>query len=388
MVRTMGTIRPYKVVEDETVAQASYTLDIDLPNKGRFSYMNLLVKMITATTGVAPDPYLRNLITSISINQGGQAHLNAATPDMFQADAYYKTGKLGQYGYNVMGSEAGEILESIPIFFGESMHDPAFGIDLSKMSDPQLSITYNNANTGSGSDTLWETDHYPKFTPIIYLQEGVWPALQGYQSLRQIDKYTPADSEEHKTELQGLRPLKRIYAQLDLKSPAYGWIHSITRLKLIGDNEQWKPFEQDVDWWYQIIRDSYGLCNFKAYVYYAKGGETLDTGVDKRVYNNIVLPDNEDDLFVPYGGSGRNVAIKEITIADGSHPASINRAMYDFTGYTPWSIGVIDAAKMLGVEWLEYADKAPVYLQLDHVSNAATIGGPVRVAVADRATQI
>lgn len=387
MVRTMGTIRPYKVVTDRYESQSSYTIDIDLPDKGRFSYMDLLVKVRSDTDGKGGGPFVKTLCTSVSISEGGQSHLCSAPVEAFQADYWYKTGRTWREGRHKWQSELGECISQIPILFGESIVDPNYGIDLAKMSDPQLSITYNMANTGVDGETPFGSSYYPRFTPIIYLQEGTWPALQGYQSLRQIDKYIPANSEEHKTELKGGRPIKRIYAHLDIVVPYYEWGHTLATGKLWGDNEKYKPFEFTCFEWQQVIRDCFGLFTFPWETYYHQSSQGMDcvAGSPISIEGHGWIAEHFTD---PALSSGRHMAPKFYRGSDGLVANEIAPISLYATGYTPWDVMVIDAEKMLGMEWLDPSNKAPMYLELDHKSGAAAIGGPVKVHILDKAVQL
>lgn len=347
----------------------------------------LMVKARTATTGESSGPWIKYLISSVSMNQAGQAFLNAAPPEAFQADYYYKTGEMPRRGYQVGGGASSEIIEEVPILFGNKLNDLDHTIDLSRLNDPKLSITYDLASTGPLGETIWDTTYYPRFTVIAYLLQGTGiPVSKGYYSLRQIESFTPADSEAHKLELKGTRPIKMIYCALDLKNCQYGWIHSLTEARLWGDNEAWIPFTMKTDDWQELIRDIYGLCLVEAMVYYMGQGATVDTCVDRRVNLSMVVHDSYDIIGMFYSGSGRTGKTQYRTIADGGVPAGPQIGMYHFVGYCPWSIQPIDMEKMLGLEHLDPREHAPIYLQLDFVSNAATIGGPVNIYIEDLVT--
>lgn len=382
----MGTIRPYKVVDDEYSSNASYTLDIDLPDKGRFSYMNLIVKANQDTDGYGGGPIIKTLISKVSISEGGQSHLNSAPPEAFQADFYYKTGQVWREGREKW-QDADEVTSTIPIMFGESIADPYYGVDLAKMNDPQLSITYNTGGTGLDALTPFEATYYPRFTPIIYLQEGVWPALQGYQSLRQIEKYTPSNSQEKKIELKGGRPIKRVYAQYDKTEPNYNFAQCVSTGKLWGDNERYKPFEFKALRWLEIIRDVYGYCTFPYEVYYCLHDANMDC---------IVGHVQSIEGHVHYGGwymdpalsSGRSFQPMYYQISDGVVQTGVaTTCSFIITGLVPWDIVPIDAPNMLGMEWLDPTQNAPMYLELDHTSTAGTITGDIKVHIADKAVQ-
>ena len=380
----MATIRSHKVVDDEYTEQTSYTIDLDLPSSGILSSLKLAVKARTTTTGLGAGPWIKYLVSSISVNQAGQAFLNAAPPAAFQADAYYKTGKMARRGYLVGAAAAAEIEEDVPILFVEHLTDMDNTIDLGKLNDPKVSVTYNLATTGPLGETIWDTSWYPRFTVIANLLQGEGiPVSKGYQSLRQIESYTPAASEIRKIELKGKRPIKRIYAAHDPVNCQYGWTHSLSEVKLYGDNEAWVPFLKTCKDWQEYIRDIYGLCNVKAFVIYSGNGATIDTCVDRRVNLSVVCHNSYDVIGMFYSGSGRTGKAQYRTIADGGVPAGPYYGMNDFTGYCPWSIHPIDMEKMLGMEYLDPTQHTPLYLELTHSSSGLTAGGPVRIYVED-----
>ena len=158
----MPTIRPYKIIDDEYVDQESYTIDLDLPTSGILSSLMLMVKARTTTTGNCPGPWINRLISSVSVNQAGQAFLNAAPPEAFEADYYYKTGKMPRRGYETMGAHGTEIVEEVPILFGDHLNDLEHTIDLSKLNDPKLSVTYDLAATSHNDDDVWDTTYKPR----------------------------------------------------------------------------------------------------------------------------------------------------------------------------------------------------------------------------------
>jgi len=380
----MPTIRPYKIIDDEYAEQSSYTIDLDLPTKGILSSLMLMVKARTTTTGHSPSPWIKYLISSVSVNQAGQAFLNAAPPEVFQADAWYKTGKMPRRGFQWMGGAASEIIEEVPILFGDKLNDLEHTIDLSKLNDPKLSVTYNLAATGPMGETVWDTSYYPRFTVIAHLLQGEGiPASKGYQSLRQIEQYTPSDSEVHKLELKGTRPIKKLYLQFDLKNIVYSWIHSLDQVRIQGDNEAYVPFLMKYDDWYELIRDIYGLCEVDHHTFYALTARYVDMCVDHRVSWNCWTPDTQTVRPYAIGGSGRHYVLRVVTNSSGAESTTVLQLQGHYVGYTPWSTGVIDFEKMLNMEHLDPTDHAPVFLELEHTSNAATIGGPVKIHVSD-----
>lgn len=383
----MVTVRPKKIVDREYVSQSSYTLDIDLPNAGILSSLILRVHAITTETGQAPCPWAKYLISSVSVNQAGQAALNATRPEVFQADYYYKTGKFPRRGFNPLTSTATEVIEDIPILFGEKLVDLDHTIDLSRLNDPKLSVTYDTSATDVVGATIWDTDEYPQFDVIAHLIEGVGiPVSRGYHSLRQIESYTPVNSQKKYVELKGGRPIKRLYTQLDITQPYFGTRHTLDRVKLWGSNEAWVPLDLEVEDWYKLVKETYGLCDVEGIVYYARGGGRIDTCVDGVTHLAAEAPFEGLHIFRAQRGSARDAALVQILISDGTLCNDTITASYHFRGIAPWTVMPVDMDKMLGMEYLDPTDHAPVFLELDHVSGAAGVGGPMRVHIEDLAT--
>ena len=380
----MPTIRPKVLVDQEYVSQAKYTIDLDLPTTGLLSTLFLKTRAKTVTTGDCPSPRLKYLISSISVNQAGQAALNAAPPEAFQADYYFKTGKMPRCGYQRPGGVGVLIDEVIPILFGEKVDDPKYYIDLSTLSDPKLSVTYDLAETDHVGSTIWDTAYYPRFTVLANLFQGPEiPASEGYYSLRQIEGYTPANSQKKLVELKGARPIKRLYVQNDKLDPSIELLHLVDRARIWGANESYIPFDLEATPWLELIRELYGLCNVKGFISKAKGSQTVDTGVDRRIAWDVKTPNVDTFHAKILAGAGRKGTLHLVTISDGSLSTTVQGIDFNYTGLLPWSIAPIDMPGMLGIDHLDPTVNAPVFLELDHPVNAGDYSAPMKVHIED-----
>lgn len=381
----MVILRPKVLVDDDFVDQTAATINLDLPTAGKLSTLWLGVKAKTATSGGETSAFIKYLISSISVNQGGQAFLNAAPPEVFQADYWAKTGKFPQVGKHLAEDASENIEEIVPILFGDHVNDLEHYIDLSKLSDPKLSVTYDLAATGPNSGTLWDTTFKPKFTVVADLMSDAGlPPSKGYYSLRQQATYTPTDAQKKLHELKGTRPIRNIMFQFDRKSLHYGLYSSIDNLKIYGDNEAWVPFDLDDRELHLLHRRVHGLCEVTGKFDYVYPGANMDMVVDYKEVHGIIQTDVQNELCTIVGGSGRQGPVRAFVSGDNIGGASTTLAAYfRFLGYYPWSIYNIDVKKMLGMEFLDPSTHMPVYFEVDHVSNAATIGGPVAIHVQD-----
>jgi len=380
----MPRIRPKVLVDEKYESQTSYTINLDLPDTGRLSTLFLKVKAKTATTGNAPNPWMKYLISSVSVNEGGQAALNAAPPEVFAADFYYKTGRMPQMGFQRPGGDGALVDEVIPIMFGEKINDPDHYIDLAKLSDPKLSVTYNLAETDHTAQTLWNTAYYPRFTVFANLFQGVGiPASKGFYSLRQSELWTPANSEKHLFEVKGPRPVKRLYMQQDTLMPNEEFLHLVNRVRLWGDNEGIIPFDMEAWPYTELIRELYGICEVDAYVPYAKGGQGIDIVTDRFLGGTVKLPVTPTVQAHIQNAAGRYGTFKCITSSSGGASTAVLQAELNIKGLAPWSVYPIDMEKMLGMEHLRPEEFAPMFLELEHASNAGDYSASMRIHTQD-----
>ena len=381
----MPTIRPRVVADNVYESQTSYTIDIDLPTKGILSTLWLLCRAKTETDGSFMSAYMRNLISSVSVNQAGQDALNAARPNHFAADYFYKTGKMPRMGMRYMGV-AGSIEEMIPILFGDNERDMEHTVDLGELSDPQISVTYDLAGVDREGLSIWDEDVYPTFTVIADLIEGAGiPASKGYQSLRQVETYNPANSEIHLHELKGSRPIKTIYIQGDNTSFDYRMDQYIDEITIHGDNEAYVPFRMKFERYKEYIRALYGNCKVAVEIRHIANFRPTDGIVEERLMTRYELKNTTDRMAWCHGGSGRNFMTYLVEVDDGTRPAAGTNewGYYHAEGLAPWSVYPIEMKKLLNLDYLDPTLHAPVYLELDHTSGADTYVDDVRVNIED-----
>ena len=382
-------IRPRVVVDEEYVEQTSHTIDLDLPTTGKLSTLWLICKARTSDTPTANEPFMKYLINSISVNQAGQDALNAARPQAFAASYYYKTGRMPKMGTKPFTDDVADIEEVIPILFGQKIVDSDYYIDLAKLNDPKLSVTYDLEKTGIQAGTLWDTAYYPRFSVIADLfEETALPAAKGYYSLRQYEQYTPSNSQEKKIELKGRRPIKRILLERTHSTEDYEWYHNLDRIKIWGSNEAWVPFTMKARHWMNLIREKFGICEAQGQLYYAYDNKFTDCIVADRLGYDIIQADSTSYVSTMHGGSGAKSVLGHILISDGTHGAhNLLSVFFRYTGVLPWSIGVLDFEKMMGMEHLDPTEKAPIYLELDHTATGGDYVDDVRVNIEDLASQ-
>lgn len=383
----MVTIRPKTVIDEDYVSQSSYTIDLDLPSTGKVSTLYLVLHARRAASNLGGNALARNLISSISVNQAGQEQLNAAPPDFFTADYYYKTGKMP-----IMGTRrwetAGDIEEVIPIMFGDKVNDLDHYIDLERLNDPQISVTYNLAATDNEGNATWDTSVYPRFSVIANLLEGPGlPASKGYHSMRQIEKYTASNSQVKKIELKGARPIKRLLFQYDLTGIYYAMRQHVDRIKLWGSNEAYVPFNMTSERFKNLVKMAFGTGVARGNFEYWYGGKTINNIFDERDYIDIMLHNSKLIAAFAYGGSGHGFVLEPTTMSTGAADYSTALSgFFEFTGIAPYAIYPVDAEKMLGMEYIDPTEHTPLYLELTHSSSAGTMTGDTRVAIEDLVT--
>lgn len=383
----MPSIRPKIIVDKKYEPQTKYTLPLDLPTTGRVSTLFLKVAAKTLTTGDCPSPWLKYLISSISVNQAGQAALNAAPPEVFQADYYYKTGNMPQRGYQRPGGDPTLIEEVIPILFGEKEDDMEHYIDLATLDDPKLSVAYDLAETDHAASTIWDTSYYPRFSVIANLLEGPEiPASLGYYSLRQIEGYTPGNSEKKYVELKSGRPIKRLYIQYDALDCNEELLHLVDRVRVWGANEAYIPLDLEIWPFEELIRTLYGICETMCVVPYMKGGQTMDIVIGKSLGCSVQIAQTNDRTAVIRDASGRRATFILFATSGGTTSTDTVQGELTLKGLLPWSIAPIDMPKMIGLDHLDPTVHAPVFLELDHAVNAGDYSAPMKIHVEDLVT--
>jgi len=272
--------------------------------------------------------------------------------------------------------------------FGEKINDPELYIDLAKLTDPKLSVTYNLGETDHSGQTVWNTEYYPRFTVLTNLFQGPGlPPAKGFESIRTTESYAPANSEKRKIQLKGTMPITRLYAQADTLDADEEWLHLVDKYKLWGQNEEWIPFELEAWQYTELIRHIYGICKAEAYIAYAKGGQQIDMIIDRMIGASVHLPLSATEMAKLKGAAGRMAELESITMSSGSATTTVNQVEYNFQGLLPWSIAPIDMPKMLGIDTLDPTVKAPVYLQLNHAVNAGDYTSLMKIHTQDILTQ-
>lgn len=373
------------VVDEKYVSQTKYTLPLDLPTSGLLSTLWLIVHARTDSAVAANEPFMKYLISSISVNQAGQEALNAARPQAFEASYYYKTGKMPRMGQRMFTGNYYDMEEVIPILFGNKVDDLDYYIDLAKLNDPKLSVTYDLATKGLQDRTLWDTTYFPRFSVIADFLEGpAIPESKGYYSLRQIEAFDVVNDLINKTELKGARPIKRILPELVVASADYEFRNSLDSVRIYGDNEAWVPFRMTPERWANYVRMKFGLCETKYQIWYCQDDRFTDMVVAERV--NYLLQSMEDPAYAPIsaGGSGLKANIYHVKVSDGAYGAhNYVPSYFQNVGILPWNIQVIDFPKMLDMEHLDPTLHKPVVFELDFDATAATYADSIRVNIED-----
>lgn len=387
----MPTVRPKIVAEDEYVSQAAYTLNINLPTSGKVSTLFLIVAAERGDSVSSNNPFINNLISSISVNQAGTSHLNSARPQAFQADYSYKTGLWPRTGLERWDDPA-RIREIVPIMFGDKINDPNYYVDLGKLSDPQLSVTYDLATTDPVEETIWDTTYYPRFTVVANLLTGPdMVAPKGYHSLRQIESWSPANDEIRKIELKGQRPIKRIYYEGVSYYLQYAMKQYVDRFRIYGDNEEWIPFDLKANHYINLVHSMFGMFTANAGISRITHQKTLDMMLEEAFKWHFEDIHYSNAYMVRIAGySGRGITPYQMDMSTGSSvDASVIGGDWEVKGLAPWGVWAFDMLKLLGMDVLDPQEHKPIYFEVDHTDDAATTAAAYQYAsLLDLVTQI
>jgi len=173
---------------------------IDLPRSGLLSGIELRTIGYTAADTAKPDTFMHDHITRIEVVANGSQVIKSLTGDQLLAMMHYRGIPHSQW--EVLHLPSDYIREQFYISFGRWYHDLDYMIDLSKVNDPELRLTYDfdmTAHHGwvNGKGLDYGT-HKPTYCVIPHLlrDSSITPA--GYIKTNEIYRFMSANSKVEK----------------------------------------------------------------------------------------------------------------------------------------------------------------------------------------------
>lgn len=168
-------------------------LTIDLPNKGYLSGIEFRVWGLPGPSDSLPNAWLHDQITRVEVIVNGSQVVKSYDARQLQAMMLYK--RTSHYGHNMMnvGGVTGE--EFFYINLGRHYHDLDFQLDLGRVNDPELRITYDfNATTFEGWPAGQAMAAVPSYSVICHLLRDEPTPPRGYIKTAEIARVNNAAS--------------------------------------------------------------------------------------------------------------------------------------------------------------------------------------------------
>lgn len=236
------------VIEDDKSVGDSGTETIDLNITDPIS--ELIVRFrIRNDTAVVNNQPPELQISKIEIVDGGQVHWSLYG-EMAVAAAVYDKDKWPSHWYDESLSVYQNI--SIPLQFGRYPGDTQFGLDLSRMLNPQLKFTW-------AEQDLYD-DGYCSLGVTARVMEGA-PRPPRCLMWREIETWTTASSGVRKVDLPVDHPYRRLLIRV-YQYQAHMW-QKVSNFKLDCDVGKFIAFDMNYSEFYDVVKGMFGPHTFR-----------------------------------------------------------------------------------------------------------------------------
>lgn len=302
------------IERNRTLPASSGTLTIDLPKSALLS--ELLLRVV-GTNG--DDPNYDNLVcdklTKIEVIVNGSEVVKSLTGRELQALHFFNTKQLPQqWGIEAPDNSQGM---DFPIQFGRFPGDLEYGLDCTKVVNPQLKITYDFSGAGLDATSLYDATDFPVLDLLaVQLLDfpGAFP--KGYIKSHEITTWSPtANSQVKRVEL----PTGNLFRRIMVKDDAgeYWMENGLAHTYLDLNVGKRQPFKMDTEDWMEMNRQIFGQVEVARDIW---GGpdiakRDLQLGMADRIAGMALK-----DMYVltSGGGSGTKWDFKVHQVSDGA----------------------------------------------------------------------
>jgi len=245
---------------DKTTTVTSGTETIDLPDVGYLSQVNLRAAALAQWVDEFALP-MYHIISKVELLVNGSQVVKSLTGRQIRALAWYHGMDLINLGTYSRGGQGEKTFWTFPILLGTKPYDPNCMLDLSQYSNPQLRVTWNAADT-STDGVSWDVSSSPTFRYGVdcILYRGTPGNVKGYIKSSEIDSWTTANSQIHRTEIPKGQELLGL--SVEGRYTLLSNLNFFSRLKLNFDNGAWIPLDHTYDslralyatWWNRNVQ--------------------------------------------------------------------------------------------------------------------------------------
>lgn len=348
-------------------------MTIDLPNKGLLSCIEFRVKSTTGVMTFECNNWIHDAIEKVELIVNGSQVVKSLTGEQILALNYYDgtAVDLTKF-YNVT---SGAQRENFFINLGRWFHDMEYMLDLGRVTDPELRITYDFTKTtaaqlhGWGNGFAFAGPHQIWIIPHILRESAVAPL--GYIKTSECHRFTSKGSLKYNMTI----PRGPLYCGLYLQSWYYeeGLGGNIEHIELNLDNDRLIPFRMDEMEFFADIYRKYG--EFKrCECLSVKTGEYYPAPFEVGKWSEHIIAG-----YAITGGMGmlwNNVIGWTGTVMNTALAAAAGVFLYRepiWEGFLPYSVAKIPHFDLKRPEtWINSAELGDFWLRVEEPSTAGT----------------
>lgn len=224
---------------------------VDLPNKGLLAGIDLMIEAKQGATEEKPDAWLYDMIRKVEVIVDGSTVVKSLEGVQLMAmQHYWYIPEVYPVWFNTPNAT---VRMFVHICMGRWYHDKEYMLDLGKVNDPELRITYDwtaTAHYGWTAVQALATDPAPMYNCIPHLLRESDAMPKGYIRTAEAYRYPSGASREENMIL----PRKHVYCGLYLQSWYHdeGLRHNADYIELNLNNGEKLPYRK---YWRDLCAD-------------------------------------------------------------------------------------------------------------------------------------
>jgi len=239
--------RDVEILSTVTVADSG-TKTVDLDVTEPITELVVRVKLTNESShNINKIPTL--IVSKLEIVDGGTVYASLDGPQA-AAGYFYETGQYPNHSYHERQDWGQDV--HIPLRFGRFLGDPTRNLDVSRLRNPQLKITW-------AKDTLHLTN-----TVQLGVRARVMGDVAGASAAlltKSVRAFTTVGSGIEETELPTEYPIRRLFIQpYALATPPH---YVLSQFKLDCDAGKFIPFDLDIYEWMALTEQERGHCTVR-----------------------------------------------------------------------------------------------------------------------------
>lgn len=356
--------------EDQEFPSTTGVETIELPEKGLLSGIELKVFGVGGTDTAKPDVWLHDALTKIELISGGKEPLKSLSGEQLLAHMLYQ--HIPIFSHDVKNIHPGMCEEFFYINMGLKYHDTAYLLDLGKLSDPKLQITYDFTQTsinGWTNGQAFGTTPKPKYNLLCHVPEDVPGAPKGFIKTTEADRFTSGGSKKENLNV----PRGPVYSNLYLQSlyASEGLGLNLDALEINFGAGKMIPYRVGfTELLAQIVR-MYGLLELMQWVVLT-GGQAYPFPLECGHVNGLV--GNAEDAQFCFSNLWADLGIPYfMTTSSGAVDTGAHGTHMELRGALPFSVAAIPFIDPSDERtWIKSADWGNLWLRIEETSGAGS----------------